>query len=216
MKSKSLAEKKDRSLSSRTLAILFFLPFFTLFCLFTLAPVVQSALYSVTNFDLLNRNDFVGFNNYKQLFLNDEIFLLALKNTLVFGCIAGPVSYLMSFIMAWVLNDLKGRTAFALAFYAPSLTSGAAMGVVWLYFFSSDSYGLINNALMRLGLISSPVLWNQDVDLILPVCIFIQVWMGMGTGFLVFMAGLQNVNQELYEAGAIDGIKGRFAELFFY
>jgi multiple sugar transport system permease protein len=121
----------------------------------------------------------------------------------------------MSFIMAWVLNDLKGRTAFALAFYAPSLTSGAAMSVIWLYFFSSDSYGLINNALMRLGLIDSPILWNQDVDLILPVCIFIQVWMGMGTGFLVFMAGLQNVNQELYEAGAIDGIKGRFAELYY-
>lgn len=215
MKSKSLAVKKDRSLSSRTLAILFFLPFFVLFCLFTLAPVAQSALYSITNFDLLNRNDFVGINNYKQLFLNDEIFLLALKNTLVFACIAGPISYLMSFIMAWVLNDLKGRTAFALAFYAPSITSGTAMSVIWLYFFSSDSYGLINNALMRLGLISTPMLWNQDVDLILPICIFIQVWMGMGTGFLVFMAGLQNVNQELYEAGAIDGIKGRFAELFY-
>ena len=119
MKSKAPAIKKDRSLSSRTLAIIFFLPFFILFCLFTLAPVVQSALYSITNFDLLNRNDFVGFNNYKQLFLNDEIFLLSLKNTLVFACIAGPISYFMSFVMAWVLNDLKGRTAFALAFYAP-------------------------------------------------------------------------------------------------
>ena len=202
-------------MSSRGLAILFFLPFFILFCLFVLAPVVQSIFYSFTNYDLLNRMDFVGFNNYKQLFLNDEIFLLALKNTMIFACIAGPVSYIMSFIMAWVLNDLKGRTVFALAFYAPSITSGTAMGVIWLYFFSSDSYGLINNALMKLGIISSPILWNQDVKLILPVCIFIQIWMGMGTGFLVFMAGLQNVNPELYEAGAIDGIKGRFAELFY-
>lgn len=202
-------------MSSRGLAILFFLPFFILFCLFVLAPVVQSIFYSFTNYDLLNRMDFVGFNNYKQLFLNDEIFLLALKNTMIFACIAGPVSYIMSFVMAWVLNDLKGRTIFALAFYAPSITSGTAMGVIWLYFFSSDSYGLINNALMKLGLISSPILWSQDVELILPVCIFIQIWMGMGTGFLVFMAGLQNVNPELYEAGAIDGIKGRFAELFY-
>lgn len=202
-------------MSSRGLAILFFLPFFILFCLFVLAPVVQSIFYSFTNYDLLNRMDFVGFNNYKQLFLNDEIFLLALKNTMIFACIAGPVSYIMSFVMAWVLNDLKGRTVFALAFYAPSITSGTAMGVIWLYFFSSDSYGLINNALMKLGLISSPILWSQDVKLILPVCIFIQIWMGMGTGFLVFMAGLQNVNPELYEAGAIDGIKGRFAELFY-
>ncbi len=164
---------------------------------------------------MLKRNDFVGFNNYKQLFLNDEIFLLAFKNTMIFACIAGPVSYILSFIMAWVLNDMKGRTLFALAFYAPSITSGTAMAVIWTYFFSSDSYGLINNFLLNLGLISSPILWNQSVKLILPVCIFIQIWMGMGTGFLVFMAGLQNANQELYEAGAIDGIKGRFAELFY-
>ncbi len=211
----SAVKRQKKSLNSRTLAILFFLPFAVLFTLFVLAPVAQSAFYSLTNYDLLNRKDFVGFNNYKQLFLNDEIFLLALKNTLVFSCIAGPVSYILSFIMAWILNDLKGRTAFALAFYAPSITSGAAMGAIWLYFFSPDSYGLINNALMRLGLISSPILWSQDVDLILPVCIFIQIWMGMGTGFLVFMAGLQNVNQELYEAAAIDGVNSRFAQLYY-
>ena len=204
-----------KSLGNKALAIAFFLPFFVLFTLFVLAPVVQSVFYSFTNYDLLKRNDFVSFNNYKQLFLNDEIFLLALKNTMVFACIAGPVSYILSFVMAWILNDMKGRTIFALAFYAPSITSGTAMAVIWTYFFSSDSYGLINNFLMNLGLISSPILWNQSVDLIMPVCIFIQIWMSMGTGFLVFMAGLQNANQELYEAGAIDGIKGRFAELFY-
>lgn len=212
MKAKSI---NKNSFGNKALAIAFFLPFFVLFVLFVLAPVAQSIFYSFTNFDLLKRNDFVGFNNYKQLFLNDEIFLLALKNTMIFACIAGPVSYIMSFIMAWVLNDMKGRTVFALAFYAPSITSGAAMGVIWTYFFSSDSYGLINNVLLKFGIISSPILWNQSVDLILPVCIFIQIWMSMGTGFLVFMAGLQNANQELYEAGAIDGIKGRFAELFY-
>ena len=204
-----------KSFGNKALAIAFFLPFFVLFTLFVLAPVVQSVFYSFTNYDLLKRNDFVGFNNYKQLFLNDEIFLLALKNTMVFACIAGPVSYILSFVMAWILNDMKGRTIFALAFYAPSITSGTAMAVIWTYFFSSDSYGLINNFLMNLGLISSPILWNQSVDLIMPVCIFIQIWMSMGTGILVFMAGLQNANQELYEAGAIDGIKGRFAELFY-
>jgi multiple sugar transport system permease protein len=204
-----------KSLGNKALAIAFFLPFFVLFTLFVLAPVVQSVFYSFTNYDLLKRNDFVGFNNYKQLFLNDEIFLLALKNTMVFACIAGPVSYILSFVMAWILNDMKGRTIFALAFYAPSITSGTAMAVIWTYFFSSDSYGLINNCLMNLGLISSPILWNQSVNLIMPVCIFIQIWMSMGTGFLVFMAGLQNANQELYEAGAIDGINGRFAELFY-
>ena len=146
-----------KSLGNKALAIAFFLPFFVLFTLFVLAPVVQSVFYSFTNYDLLKRNDFVSFNNYKQLFLNDEIFLLALKNTMVFACIAGPVSYILSFVMAWILNDMKGRTIFALAFYAPSITSGTAMAVIWTYFFSSDSYGLINNFLMNLGLISSPI-----------------------------------------------------------
>lgn len=209
-------ESKSRHTGKgRALAILFFAPFFLLFAVFTLGPVLQSMVYSVTNFDLLHRREFVGLENYKQLFLNDEIFLIALKNTLLFACIAGPISYLLSFVMAWVLNDMKGRTLFALAFYAPSITSGTAMSVIWLYFFSPDSYGLINNALMKIGLINSPILWNQDVNLILPVCIFIQIWMGMGTGFLVFMAGLQNENQELREAAAIDGVKGRFAMLFY-
>ncbi len=215
MSRKSVKTMRKRvSPKNRMLAILFFAPFFILFVVFTLGPVLQSAFYSLTNFDLLHRRDFVGLENYKQLFLNDEIFLTALKNTLLFACIAGPVSYLLSFVMAWVLNDMKGRTLFALAFYAPSITSGVAMSVIWLYFFSPDSYGLINNMLLKIGLIHSPILWNQDVDLILPVCILIQIWMGMGTGFLVFMAGLQNENQELREAAAIDGVKGRFSMLF--
>ena len=117
--------------------------------------------------------------------------------------------------MAWVLNDLKGRTAFALAFYAPSITSGTAMGVVWGYFFSPDRYGLINNTLIDMGIISNPVLWTQDPATILPCCIFIQIWMSMGTGFLVFMAGLQNQDRELIEAGSLDGIKSRFQELYY-
>lgn len=203
------------SVSGTITAIIFALPFLVLFCMFTIGPVVQSALYSVTNYDLIRTPEFIGLDNFKNLFLNDELFVLALKNTLLFAIIAGPIGYIMSFVMAWVLNDLKGRTAFALAFYAPSITSGTAMGVVWGYFFSPDRYGLINNVLTNLGIISSPILWTTNPKTILPCCIFIQIWMSMGTGFLVFMAGLQNQDRELLEAGSLDGIKSRFQELYY-
>ncbi|HOJ10106.1 MAG TPA: sugar ABC transporter permease [Clostridiales bacterium] len=112
------------------------------------------------------------------------------------------------------MNQLRLRNAFSLAFYAPSITSGVAMSVVWLYFFSNDRYGLINNILINLGITSEPILWTMDPKYILSVVIFISIWMSMGTGFLVFLAGLQNVPKEYYEAGAIDGIKNKFQELW--
>ncbi len=204
-----------RSTSGVITAILFFLPFLVLFCAFTIGPVVQSAYFSLTNYDLIQEPGFVGLNNYKTLFLDDELFMTAFKNTLYFALISGPVGYIMSFVMAWVLNDLKGRNVYALAFYAPSITSGTAMAVVWGYFFSPDRYGLINNVLINLGIISSPILWTSNSATILPCCILIQIWMSMGTGFLVFMAGLQNQNRELIEAGSLDGIKSRFQELYY-
>lgn len=204
-----------RSTSGVITAILFFLPFLVLFCAFTIGPVVQSAYFSLTNYDLIQEPGFVGLKNYKTLFLDDELFMTAFKNTLYFALISGPVGYIMSFVMAWVLNDLKGRNIYALAFYAPSITSGTAMAVVWGYFFSPDRYGLINNVLINLGIISSPILWTSNSATILPCCILIQIWMSMGTGFLVFMAGLQNQNRELIEAGSLDGIKSRFQELYY-
>ena len=197
------------------IGILFFLPMFVLFSIFVVIPVFISILMSLTNYDMLQTPQFVGLNNYKLLFLDDDIFLLSLKNTLIFAVIAGPVGYLASFFMAWVINQLKMRKLFALAFYAPSITSGVAMSTVWLYFFSPDRHGLINNVLLDLGIIQTPVLWNQDASTILPVVILIQIWMSMGTGFLVFLAGLQNVSPELNEAGMIDGVKNRFQELIY-
>ncbi len=203
------------SVSGTITAIAFFLPFLVLFCIFTIGPAVSSAFYSLTNFDMVRDPEFIGLENFRNLFLDDPLFMQALKVTFLFAIIAGPTGYMMSFIMAWVLNDMKGRKVLALAFYAPSLCSGAAMSVVWAYLFSPDRYGLINNILINLGIIGSPILWTQNPDTILPCCIFIQIWMSMGTGFLVFMAGLQNQDRELIEAASLDGIKSRFQELFY-
>lgn len=192
----------------------FLLPFFLLFFLFIVVPVLIAFYLSLTNYNMLEAPSFTFFTNYKLLFLDDDEFLIALKNTFIFSCISGPVTFFMSFFMAWIINQVKFRNLYSLAFYAPSITSGVALSVVWLYFFSSDSYGLINNALMQIGLIDTPVKWNLDEKTILPVIIFISIWMGMGTGFLTFLAGLQNMDRELYEAASVDGVKNRFQELY--
>ena len=189
------------------------LPFAILFTVFVLAPAVIAIGLSFTDYNMFQPANFVGLKNYELMLVDDSVFWTAVKNTLIFAVIVGPVGYLMSFFVAWVLNQLKMRNAFALAFYAPSITSGVAMSSVWLYFFSSDQYGLINNVLISIGFIDDPILWTQNPKTILPVIIIISVWMSMGTGFLVFLAGLQNVDKSLYEAGAIDGVKNRFQEL---
>jgi multiple sugar transport system permease protein len=202
-------------LKQNYIGYLFLAPFLVLFFIFLILPVLVALGTSFTNYNMLQPAKWLGFNNYKLLFMDDDVFLIALKNTLVFACITGPIGYMMSFLAAWVINQLRFRNGFALAFYAPSITSGIAMSVVWLYFFSGDRYGLLNNILINLGLIVEPVLWNMDPDTILLVIIVVSVWMSMGTGFLVFLAGLQNVPKSLYEAGRIDGISTKFQELWY-
>ncbi|MBT3272908.1 MAG: sugar ABC transporter permease [Spirochaetales bacterium] len=194
---------------------LLFLPFGVLFTLFVLVPVIIAMVMSLTYFNNLQPPRFIGLVNYRGLLLEDDIFLLALRNTMLFAVITGPLGYGLSFIAAWTINELKMRNAFALAFYAPSITSSIAMTVVWLWFFSGDRYGLVNNILITTGIINEPVLWNLSQNTILPVVMVIQVWMSMGTGFLVFLAGLQNVPQELYDAGDVDGIKSRFQRMWY-
>lgn len=196
-------------------AYLFMLPFLVLFATFVILPVFVATGFSFTSFNMLQPATWLGLDNFKLLFLDDDIFLLALRNTLVFAFITGPIGYVMSFLMAWVINQLRFRSGFALAFYAPSITNSIAMGVIWLYFFSGDRYGLVNNFLINLGVIAEPILWNRDPNTIMPVIMIVAVWMSMGTGFLVFLAGLQTVPDELYDAGKIDGVKNKAQELWY-
>ena len=193
----------------------FMAPFVILFTIFIVAPVVTAIGLSFTNYNMMQTPKFVALNNYKLLFLDDEVFLIGLSNTLKFAIITGPVGYLLSFFAAWVINQLKFKRAFALAFYAPSICSGIAMSQVWMVIFSSDRKGYLNNILLNMGLIDGPILWNTDPTYIMGVVMFISLWMSMGTGFLVFLAGLQNVSREYYEAGAIDGIRSKFQELLY-
>ncbi len=190
-------------------------PFVILFTIFIVAPVVTAIGLSFTNYNMMQTPRFVGLNNYRLLFLDDEVFMIGLANTMKFAIITGPIGYLLSFFAAWVINQLKFKRVFALAFYAPSICSGIAMSTVWMIIFSSDRMGYLNNILLNWGLIDEPILWNTDPTYIMGVVMFISLWMSMGTGFLVFLAGLQNVSKSYYEAAAIDGVKNKFQELFY-
>lgn len=199
-------------ISKNWIGYLMILPFYALFFVFVVFPVIVAFVLSFTNFNIFQTPAFVGFKNYELLLTDDKIFIKALSNTLIIALFVGIIGFFMSLFVAWVLNQLKFRTLFALAFYAPSITSSVAMSTVWLYFFSSDRYGFINNALIQMGVINEPILWTTNPNYILPIIIIVSVWMSMGTGFLVFMAGLQNVDKSYYEAAAIDGIRNKWQE----
>ena len=193
---------------------LFLLPFGIVFLLFTVIPVVIAICLSFTHFNVLEPPTFNGWGNFQQLFFNDDLFITALTNTLTFAVILGPAGYILSLAFAWFINELgpKMRSFMTLLFYAPSL---ANIYVIWKVIFSSDAYGFVNAWLTRLGFITSPVLWLQSKSTMVGVIILIQIWMSMGNGFLVFLAGLQNVNAEYYEAAAVDGVSGRLQQLVY-
>lgn len=193
---------------------LFMLPFIILFLIFVVAPVLTAVYMSFTYYNMLEAPRWIGLSNYRLLFVEDDVFITAIQNTLIFAIITGPLSYVISFALAWFINRVKLRQAYTLAFYAPSITSTIAMSVVWLYFFANDRYGLINYALINIGLINEPIAWLKEQATILPVIMIISLWMSMGTSFLVFLAGLQDVPRELYDAGAVDGIGNALQEVW--
>ncbi len=190
-------------------------PYFILFFLFTVLPVVISIGLSFTYFNMLEAPTFVGWKNYIKLFLEDDIFLISLKNTLIFAVITGPVSYILCLLFAWIINEFKGkvRAFLTLIFYAPSICGNAYM--VWNLILTGDRYGYLNGILLKLGVMDEAILWMKTEKYVLPVLIVVQLWLSLGTGFLSFIAGLQTVDKSLYEAAAIDGIKNRWQELWY-
>lgn len=193
--------------------IVMLLPFFSLFFIFLIVPIFFSVTLSFTSFDMISLPKFVGFQNYQKLFLNDYVFPIVLKNTLVFAIIAGPLGFLLSFLLAWFVNDFspKVRTVLSFMFYAPSLVGNAYF--IWQVLFSGDSYGYLNSVLLSLGLITEPITWLKTASYLMPIIIIVQLWQSMGVSFLANISGLQNVSTDLYEAGAIDGIRNRWQEL---
>ena len=214
----AIARKQSRlgyQIKRNRASYLMMLPYFLLFFLFTVLPVLVSIFFSFTDFNMLEWPNFVGWKNYIKLFLEDDIFIIALKNTLLFAVITGPVSYILCLLFAWIINEFNGklRSFLTLIFYAPSICGNAYM--VWNLILSSDKNGYLNGILIKLGFIDEPILWMQTEKYVLPCLIVVQLWLSLGTGFLSFIAGLQTVDKSLYEAAALDGIKNRWQELWY-
>lgn len=190
-------------------------PFLVLFTIFTIVPIVSSMVLSFTSFDMLQKPRFVGFSNYVRLLLDDQIFLQVLKNTLVFAFVTGPISYVLSFLLAWMINEYKPftRSVWTLIFYAPTLAGN--IFYIWTFIFSGDQYGFLNGWLTKLGFIKESIDWIGNSDYVLGVLLTVQIWLSFGAGFLSFIAGLQGIDNSLYEAGRIDGIKNRWQELWY-
>ena len=204
-----------KEMKKNWVAYLMVAPYMIIFTMFTVVPVLLSMVISFTDFNLLEPPNFVFISNYTRLFLDDDIFVIAVKNTLIFAAIVGPVSYLMSLLVAWFINELppKIRGVVTLVFYAPSISGQVYL--IWGTLFSGDSYGWVNGALLNLGLITKEITFFEDADYVMPLCIVVALWTSLGTSFLAFIAGLQGIDRSMYEAGAVDGVRNRWQELWY-
>ena len=178
-------------------------------------PIISSVVLSFFNYDMIHQLSFAGLDNYMTMLLEDDVFWICVKNTVMFAVITGPVGFLLSFVLAWMINELNRgmRTVLSFLFYSPALMGNVYF--IWEVFFSGDSYGYANSLLQSLGLIVEPILWFKSTQYAFTLVVIIQLWCSMGVSFLANISGLQNVNEELYEAGAIDGIRNRWAELWY-
>ena len=188
-------------------------PFIILFVLFTVIPIVSSIVLSLTSYDMISSPKYIGIENFRRMFTVDDVFSITVKNTFVFAIIAGPLGFMLSFALAWLVNEFspKIRAMLSFLFYAPALVGNAYF--IWKVIFSGDSYGYANSLLLSLGIITEPIVWLKDASYIMPIIIIVQLWQSMGISFLSNISGLQNVDRSLYEAGAIDGIRNRWQEL---
>lgn len=217
---KATAQVRESSLKRRTMSEnaafwVLMAPFLILFFLFTILPVISSIVLSFFSYDTVSMPKFNFLDNYLRMFAGDEVFPKAVLNTLKFAVVTGPLSYLIAFLLAWLINEFSPavRTILAFIFYAPALTGNAYF--IWQIAFSGDSYGYANSILISLGLTTEAINWFRNTEYNTVLLMIIQLWGSIGISFLANISGLQNVNPELYEAGALDGIKNRWYELWY-
>lgn len=170
--------------------------------LFSLGPVVASALLSFTRWDGLTAPVWTGIENYRLLF-TDPLFWTALRNTLYYTVGSVVPSIILSLLLAMAVNQkIKGVVVFRTLFFLPVISPPVAIAILWGWLYNSQ-YGLIDAVLNRLGL--SPVQWLSEPSTALPAIMVMSVWSGLGYNMVLFLAGLQGIPQELYEAAKIDG-----------
>ena len=213
----TLTKKKQKSSFGGSEISLFSLslPFLLFFFLFTVLPILASLVLSFCSYDMLSTPKFIGLDNFLRMFVTDDMFMTITINTLILAVATAPAGFLLSYVLAWFINEFnpKVRAFMSFLFYAPALVGNAYF--IWQIAFSSDSYGYVNSLLLSVGLINKPILWLATPEYIVPIIIAITMWSSMGVSFLADIAGLQGLNVSLFEAGAIDGIRNRWQELWY-
>lgn len=210
--------KLPKKVRQEAVGVGFILPYALAFLTFITVPVIMGMLLSLTYFNLLEAPRFVFLSNYVNLFTADDVFMQkVIPNTVQFAVFVGPIGYMLGFFLAWLLAQIphRARTILALIIYSPSMTAGVAMSVMWRIIFSGDESGYLNAILIQLNLIETPIQWLTNPQYLMGVMIVVTLWSSMGIGFLAMLAGVLNINQELYEAAAIDGMNSKLQEIFY-
>ncbi|MCI8462420.1 MAG: sugar ABC transporter permease [Acetatifactor sp.] len=193
-------------------------PFLVCFVLFMILPLICGIFLSFTQYDTIQAPQFVGLKNYLTIFTRDREFMQhVLPNTIVYALIVGPGGYILSFFLAWLLSQLTKwpRTILTIIIYSPSVMGTVCQKVVWGVIFSGDRVGYLNSLLLSLKIIDEPILWLTSASYLLPIMILVGLWSSMGVGFLALVSGIMNVDAELYEAAAIDGVRKRWQEILY-
>ena len=195
-------------------AYLFLSPWFILFIIFTLFSVTFSFYVSFREWNILeSAKPWVGLENYTRLF-RDPKFFQATWNTLLFTGFGVPLGMATGLLVALLLNTkVRGQGLFRTLYYIPVITPLVVSSVIWKWMYQGD-YGLINYYLLKLGIINEKLLWLADPQLAMPALIVMGVWMGTGGIMVMYLAGLQSIPEELYDAAKVDGANG-FQRLMF-
>lgn len=204
-----IKKKQTINLKTTSTAAYFFLaPALSAIFIFFFIPVIAAFIISFTDFDIYTLGNFstlrfIGFNNYVKLF-KDDLFWTALGNTFYFVVVAGPLSILLSLIAALMLNSklVKFKSLFRLSYFLPVVTTLVAVAIVWRFIYHPN-FGILNFLLSLFGI--NPIDWLGDPNWAMPSIILLAVWKNFGYNMIIFIAGLQNIPEELYEAADIEG-----------
>ncbi len=195
-----MTAKKGRNLRA---AILFLLPFMTVYLLFMIYPIGKGFYTSLCEVKLDFSQTYVGAENYKTLF-GDKFFWQSMKNTLIYVALNTPVLIIAGLLLAMILNaGLRGNVVFRTVFFLPYVLSISVVGYIWKFILQPYS-GLLNSLLHRLGM-QNEIMWLQDERLVWGSVVAMTVWSGVGFNMIMFLAGLQEIDENLYEAAEIDG-----------
>ncbi|HEX9028519.1 MAG TPA: sugar ABC transporter permease [Anaerolineales bacterium] len=184
---------------------LFLLPALIVIAIFVLFPIGAVVYYSFTKYDIITPPVWVGLQNYQTL-LHDDIFLLALRNSFIYLLVT-PTLIFLSILLAILVNrQVPFINLFRALYYIPVISGSIAVGIAWRLLL--DTNGLFNSMLISIGLLKEPVQWLAEPSLTLPIAMLLTTWMGLGYYMMIFLAGLQNISEELYDAALIDGCTG--------